>query len=322
MSENTAQLEQVDCILCQQMNSRTLPYFHHESPIGNLELHQCRTCGLIYQNPRLPERMLDRLYDQDYFEHGEFGGKDKTRSYFNPREQKDLLRFYQRVLSRIARIKPTPATLLEIGCAGGHFLLQARQLGYSVHGIEISEYASEQARSRYGLDVLTGTLETTAMPEKSCDIIYLKDVLEHVRNPLTFLEECRRILKPDGLIVILVPSYINSPIMRLYITIWNRSPRLRALIWSNRGKFLLDKPFHLFEFTEKTLSMIVVKAGYSILSVENYTRPPLYSHQGFLITNLVRFFVRWLYFFMVSLSIVEGDRLELYCQPRDPKATV
>jgi len=310
-------LEQVDCILCGKSQKTRLPYFHHETSLGPIELKQCSSCGLIFLDPRLLAHMLEQLYDEDYFERGEFGGKDKERSYFNPKEQRDLDTFYRRILDKMVRLKPAPATLLEIGCAGGHFLLLARDRGYSVKGIEISEYASEQARTRYGLDVLTGTLEDNDLPDQSIDIVYLKDVLEHVRNPLAFLEECRRILKPDGIIVVLVPSYIDSPLLRLYISIWQSSPRLRTMIWANRGKYLLDKPFHLFEFTASSLKKILDRAGFSIISRHNYTRPPIFNAHGFFALNLLRYFIRWLYFILVSLKLLNGDRLDFYCGPKE-----
>lgn len=313
---NKDKLETISCILCRNDDAELLPFFHFSSKWGDVELKKCRVCGLIYQSPRLPEQALEEIYDEDYFEGGEFGGKDKGRSYFNPREQRDLDAFYTGVLRSIVNVKPPPATLLEVGCAGGHFLLLAKEKGYAVKGIEISKYASEQARSRYKLDVQTGTLEQCLVDTSSIDIVYLKDILEHVRNPLEFLRACHRILTPDGLLVILIPNYINSPLMRFYIMLWQRSSRLRNILWSGRGRYLLDKPFHLFEFIPQTAERLVNESGFDILKKKNYTRPPIYSSHGFFIINIVRYLVRWLYYIIVCFKGLEGDRLEYYCRPK------
>lgn len=311
--DGRAPLERVRCDLCDADDSEVLPWFHVSTPRGDLQLRRCCGCGLIYQSPRLPERDLATIYDQRYFEQGEFGGKDKDRSYFNPQEQADLNRFHRVILERIVGLRQPPASLLEVGCAGGHFLLLARDRGFAVRGVEISEWAAAQARERYRLEVATGTLEQVGFTDEQFDIIYLKDVLEHVRHPAGFLAECRRILRPGGLLVVLVPNYINTPMMRLYVAVWTRSPRLRRLVWGKRGHYLLDKPFHLYEFTRVTLRALLEKAGFSIARLDNYTLPPLKTRQGGRIVDLVRFGIRWAYYAVVSLGLLEGDRLDFYC---------
>jgi len=313
-------LEQVSCSLCDSESNEILPYFKVNTPEGDLNLRKCKKCGLVYQSPRLTELELEKLYDQEYFEQGHYGGKDKERDYFNPDEQEDLASFHNKIINRISSLKEPPAKLLEIGCAGGHFLLSARDKGYSVQGVEISDYASSQARERYKLDVKTGILENISFEQNSFDVVYLKDILEHVRNPLSFLQECHRILNDSGLLVILVPNYLDSPIMRLYIRLWKSFPFLRKIIWGNRNQVILDEPFHLFEFTHNTMAKLLQKALFEIVRSDNYTLAPLPAKMGNLLINSVRFIMRWMYYLSVSMKILEGDRLDFYCTKKIQKS--
>lgn len=307
------EIEIIDCPFCGSNQKIKIPYFLFETPAGDVLLQQCTACGLIYQSPRLTEESLKKVYDKEYFEMGEYGGKDKTRSYFNESEQSDISRFHEKILKRIQKFKDPPARLVEIGCAGGHFLLDAREKGFQVQGVEISDYAAREARDRYNLDVATGTLEEVKFAENSIDIVYCKDVLEHVRDPRFFLDTCYRILKPDGLLVILVPDYIESPMMRMYSWIWKYLPQLRRKIWTGRRKYILNKPFHILEFTEMSLIKFLELSNFKILRKDNYTLPPLATRQGALFVHSIRFVIRWFYYLTVQTGILRGDRLDVYC---------
>lgn len=309
-------LEYVDCAICETSQTEVLPYFHCEKPFEDLQLRRCTNCGLIFQSPRLSEPEQAEIYDKSYFEKGEFGGKDKENSYFNPQEQANLEKFHSKIIKRIQAIKAPPAKILEVGCAGGHFLLTAKKYGYQVSGVEISEYAAKQARTRYNLDVVTGTLTSNTFPSSSIDIIYLKDVLEHIPQPVPFLKECLRILKKDGLLVILVPNYINSEILKLYIFIWEHFTRLKRLIWSDRNLYLLNKPFHIYEFTSSTLTKLVEKCGFQVKNTETYTLAPLRAPHRGIISGMLRYILRWMYLIIVKMKFFEGDRLDLYCIPK------
>src|SRR5262245_44427336 len=59
---------------------------------------------------------------------------------------------------RLLDLVPARGALLEIGCACGFLLVAARERGFTVHGVEMSAWASAHARDAYGLDVKTGNL--------------------------------------------------------------------------------------------------------------------------------------------------------------------
>jgi 2-polyprenyl-3-methyl-5-hydroxy-6-metoxy-1,4-benzoquinol methylase len=73
--------------------------------------------------------------------------------------------------------------LLDIGCGPGFFLDVARAHGWQVSGVEISTSAAEYARHAVGLPVVTGSIESVALPRGSVDMVTMWDVLEHVPDP-------------------------------------------------------------------------------------------------------------------------------------------
>jgi len=97
---------------------------------------------------------------------------------------------------------------LETGCGRGEFLQHFHKLGLDCHGIDRSP---EAAGFLAGAGILVGVcdVEKDRLPfaDNTFDIIYNKSFLEHLRNPDVFLKEARRILKPGGLLLCLVPDW-------------------------------------------------------------------------------------------------------------------
>jgi len=95
--------------------------------------------------------------------------------------------------------------LLDVGCSSGAFLMIARELGFEAEGVEISPEASDAAR-RAGFRVHTGLLEEAGYPDASFDAIALVELLEHLREPRALLAECRRLLRPGGVVMATTPN--------------------------------------------------------------------------------------------------------------------
>lgn len=92
-------------------------------------------------------------------------------------------------------------SLLDVGCSSGAFMTAPRARGCDVQGVEPAPKAAKSAEAA-GFSVFCGTLEQSAFPEASFDAITVLEVIEHLRDPLSLLRECRRILKADGVLAI------------------------------------------------------------------------------------------------------------------------
>lgn len=139
--------------------------------------------------------------------------------------------------------------LLDVGCGNGSFLAFMKGLGWDVQGVEPDPEAAEMARSRLQAKVLTGTLENAQLPSDYFDAVTLAHVVEHVHDPVTLLKECRRVLKPGGMVVV-------------------RTPNLASLGYQLFSEFWLglEPPRHLSLFNSHTLRVCAEKAGLRTLA--------------------------------------------------------
>jgi 2-polyprenyl-3-methyl-5-hydroxy-6-metoxy-1,4-benzoquinol methylase len=95
--------------------------------------------------------------------------------------------------------------LLEIGCGAGAFLARMRDLGWNVCGVDPDPVAVS-SRRQTDLDIRCGTLEEMRFPADSFDVVTMNHVIEHVHDPVRLLEECQRVLRPGGKLVLTTPN--------------------------------------------------------------------------------------------------------------------
>jgi 2-polyprenyl-3-methyl-5-hydroxy-6-metoxy-1,4-benzoquinol methylase len=101
----------------------------------------------------------------------------------------------------ISNIK-SKGRLCEVGCATGGFLKTAKNWGFDVVGVEISESMAKCGRDEFGLDIRTGTIHDAQFPDESFDIVYCWHCLDHTYNCDEVVEEIYRILKPGGILML------------------------------------------------------------------------------------------------------------------------
>ncbi|MFC3096484.1 class I SAM-dependent methyltransferase [Alteraurantiacibacter palmitatis] len=143
--------------------------------------------------------------------------------------------------------------LLDIGCSNGLFLDEARKAGYDAHGAELSPETSAFARTHFGLPVHSGDWRDAGYADGSFDVVTLFDVIEHLTDPMTELREVRRLLKPGGLLLQSTPD-IDGLFPRLSYKV------AKAIdYWPHP-----EPPWHLFQFSTRTLSAMTQKAGYAV----------------------------------------------------------
>jgi SAM-dependent methyltransferase len=223
--------ESVSCCVCGADGVRV----HRLPPFGVV---RCPVCELVFVSPRLTSSALQRLYDEPaYFEGGVYG----ARARWSPAMALQRIWTAGR-LAEIARLRPPPARLLEIGSGYGLFLAAARDAGFAVRGVELSRTGVEQTRRRLGVDVFAGQLAEAPIGE--ADVVCFWDTLEHVPDPLAFLREVRGRLARDGVFALSVP-YISSCPGRLLGTSW----------WT------LKPEQHLWQLTPTTLRLVAARAG-------------------------------------------------------------
>src|SRR6185503_15625723 len=147
-------------------------------------------------------------------------------------------------------------SLLEVGCASGMYLDLMRALGWKrVVGIDISQRAIEQARNDLKLEAYCGELKDVCLDEESFDAVSLSHTLEHVSDPVGFLRETYRVMKPGARLAIVVPN-VESLSARVFGRDW----------------FHLDAPRHMVNFTRHSLRVTLERAGFRVESLKTNPR--------------------------------------------------
>ena len=114
---------------------------------------------------------------------------------------------------RFARNFVTGKRVLDIACGEGYGAAALARAGAaSVVGVDISDEVCEHARRKYGLDARAGDAQAIPLPDRSIDVIVSFETIEHVPHPAGFIQECDRVLVPDGTLIVSSP---NRPVYRL-----------------------------------------------------------------------------------------------------------
>ncbi|MGQ0553737.1 MAG: class I SAM-dependent methyltransferase [Planctomycetota bacterium] len=210
---------------------------------GPFRVVECRRCGLVYVNPRLSPERLHQMYQEEYWQ------SERASSFGYSAYLADAplyLRTYRLRSRIIRRQRPTPGSVLDVGCAAGFFLAVMAEQGWQTTGIELSEPMVSYARDTLHLpDVRQGDLLSVALPPAHFDLITLWDVVEHLEDPLAHLRAAARALKPDGLLL-LETQNVSSLFARLLGRRWQHYKHEE----------------HLYHFAPASLERLLEQTGF------------------------------------------------------------
>jgi len=229
-NEVDIEMEEIDCPFCGGSKHLLL---HRED---SLQMVRCSSCRIIYLNPRPTGDALLRFY-QGYLPEDE-SSVEAWKRMMQP--------IFQKAANLIGRYKKK-GRLLDVGAGFGFFLSEMRGRGWEVVGVEISRKAMDYAKDVLGLTLHLGPLEKVGFPESDFDVVSGFYVIEHLPDPMAFLKECYRILKPGGLLLLRYPH--TTPIKNL----------LRFFGIENR---LYDLPAHLSDFSPEMIQRCLEKIGF------------------------------------------------------------
>jgi 2-polyprenyl-3-methyl-5-hydroxy-6-metoxy-1,4-benzoquinol methylase len=202
---------------------------------------RCLRCSLVFVDPQPERQALGEHYNEGYYR--EWTGVQRERR----------LGMWGARLDRLER-RVSRGRLLDVGCAEGTFLELAKRRGWEVSGTELSAYAAAEASRRLGAEIFCGELSEARYPDCSFDVVTLWHVLEHVRNPGDCLREIRRIIRPQGFLLIAVPNVDDWLMQMAYRIVRGRPKRL----FSKK-----DREIHLTHFSARTIRMYLEKAQFA-----------------------------------------------------------
>ena len=169
------------------------------------EIWECGQCTL-----RFTQQAPDEQSIAGYYKSGNYISHSDTRkgliNYLYHLVRNLTLADKRRLIRSVSQ--RDKGQLLDIGAGAGAFAHYMQKSGWQVKGLEPDEEARKNAASLYQLELLTPDA-FFQFPENSFDIITMWHVLEHVHDLHAYMAQLRKLLKPNGKILIAVPNYTS-----------------------------------------------------------------------------------------------------------------
>lgn len=162
--------------------------------------------------------------------------------------------------------------VLDVGCGAGVTALELARVGCDVSGVDIAPGMIERATAQMQqLEAQSGqtllcefrvvSAEALPYPDASVDVLLALGLLANIRDAAPALAELRRVLKPDGLLLLTMPNLIALDVLLalpLSLPLFANATRFRRPLrmLGNIGRRLLRRP---------PKSADDIRFGYSVL---------------------------------------------------------
>jgi SAM-dependent methyltransferase len=170
---------------------------------------ECRSCGIHFAETKDSDL---RAYYHDIWTQDNLGClpyTEKIQAARTPALLSDMLGNLPRFRWALAQLKRLPinSKVLDVGCGEGALLSAAARLGLEPHGCDLAAPAVELARQLVGTkEIHVGTISDVPYEPATFDCVLALEVLEHLPNPVPFLESTARLMKHDGTLLLTTPN--------------------------------------------------------------------------------------------------------------------
>ena len=156
--------------------------------------------------------------DEDFIEWNEKMSRSFNQEFYykhsNPLiiwvEKKRLNSISKLIKKELQETKLIDPNILEVGCGEGHVLeeISSKIKTKNLFGLDPLENWLEKAKAKLGTKarLIKGFAEDLPFDNNSMDIVICSEVLEHVIDPQIVLNQLKRVIKPDGLIIVSIPN--------------------------------------------------------------------------------------------------------------------
>lgn len=161
------------------------------------------------------------------------------------------------------QLKNARARILDIGASPYHVMYCLKQLGFDIYGVDLDTNILKGFQRKNGLKVIKHNIENGRypFPDNEFDLVILTEIFEHLAvDPLRALKEVRRILKPNGLLILSTPNLytLHKIIMFLFGRSFNNV--LEELEKIEKTGYL----GHIREYSSREIKMILNSCGFEI----------------------------------------------------------
>ena len=184
---------------CKFCNSQqTISAQKIQSPYVNYEytLYQCKTCDCRFFDINEYDVDIENIYEEYSAKHNKTVARFQFKKNFYWAKQAQRI---EKILGRKV------SSVLDIGCRTGDFLMHFPD-SVNREGVELSKNSAEIAKSR-GLVVYQDFVENINFDNQQYNAVTCYALLEHLLEPLKFLDKLSNIVSPEGVLVIMIPTH-------------------------------------------------------------------------------------------------------------------
>ncbi len=189
-------------------------------------------------------------------------------------------------------LPPNPRRLIDVGCGDGFFgaAVKARYPECETWGVELVADAARKAASQNDRVIRTPFENAHELPEAYFDVVTMNDVLEHMPWPEPALAMAKRILRPEGRLVLSLP---NVQYLLNVLDLVKRNE------WEYQDWGILDRTHFRF-YTTKSATRLLERNGFQVETVTgiNAMRPKWYYRMVF---RLAPQYFRWMPYFQFAV---------------------
>jgi SAM-dependent methyltransferase len=225
----------IPCNLCDAQDAEALAFRDREG--HPLQTVICRSCGLVWSDPRPVSEETDEYYRLQY-------RLDYKKAIEPGRRQ--IWRAGRGAIGRWAEhggYLPPGARVLDVGSGGGEWLYLIMKKGCQAVGLEPNEGYALYSRREYGIEVLLGSWREARLRSGSFDAVTIHHALEHMDDPRALLVQVASWLRSEGVLAVEVPN----------VETIGQAPNNRF----HRA--------HLYSFNPATLEAMGGRAGFGVI---------------------------------------------------------
>ena len=215
---------------CLCKNTRYAIYLNY----GKHKVLSCLKCNLMRNFP-MPKT---GIYE-----------KEMSVAYEN---NPDISIQVKEVFIHIKKYFSTDINILDFGCGDGRSMSFSKELGFkNVYGLEISNHLMEKAK-KYGYTIFNDKKQIPL--NLRFDVVISDNVFEHISNLDEILDDIKKIMTDDGVLIACVPNVRARCMYNSYVD----------LLWDT----------HYWQFNPETFSEIFKKNGFNVLDCQTITEKP------------------------------------------------
>jgi SAM-dependent methyltransferase len=191
---NCKEIINMQCRFCQSKNTTIIskiksPHFHTFYYLYHCHECQCRFFNHLEHDLDIQEFYLSLSHSHNATKDPEF---KRSKSWNHLKEK------------LICRLGKNPKSILDVGCRTGDFLMHFDE-NMIREGVELSEQYAKIGSQR-GLSIFNNFLEKIDF-NRNYDIVSCLAILEHLINPLKFLNKLNGLVNSQGILIIMIPTY-------------------------------------------------------------------------------------------------------------------